>query len=250
MNRAELEIESSMLNWYPKVKDILPTPKTIMLRLSGREHTQLWGMLDGKPLTKTTKNQILIHAHQIGFPLFMRSDMGSGKHDWQDTCFVEKEEDLLTHLYSLVEWHACCDFFGKDFSALAFRELLPLQSEFTAFAGMPVSVERRYFVRDGEVICGHPYWPEAAIRGYNLPADWKDRLARMNTETEDEICLLAVMAAKFSRVIPGYWSVDFAKSRDETRGYEGWYFIDAARGEISWHPDDCPHKPKDSGKGK
>lgn len=154
MNRAELEIESSMLNWYPKVKDLLPTPKTVMLRLSETEHRQLWGMLDGKPLTNVTKNQIFMHARQIGFPPFMRSDRGSGKHEWEDTCFVEKEEDLLNHLCSLVEWHACCDMFGTDFSALAFRELLPLQSEFTAFVLVEANIELKRML---------PKFPRATI---------------------------------------------------------------------------------------
>ncbi len=245
MNRGELEKESSMLNWYPKVSSLLPTPKTVMMELTGEEHDQVYGMLDGEAMSKGLEERILCHAREIGFPLFMRSDQGSGKHYWEDTCYVEKEADLFGHLCRLVEWHAMAGFFGLDFDALVFREFIPLQSGFMAFAGMPVAIERRYFVRDGQVVCHHPYWPEDAIHGNNLPDDWKARLARMSVEPREEVYLLMDLAARFGQVNPGYWSVDFAKAKDTTRGAQGWYLIDAARGEISWHPDNCPHKPKE-----
>ncbi len=243
MNRAELILESSMLNWFPKVKTILPVPRTVLLRLSDKEHDQICGMLDGKPLPAATKSQLIAHARQIGFPLFLRSDIGSGKHDWKNTCFVPREEDLLSHIAALVEWHFCCDFLGMDFSGLAFRELLPLESEFTAFPGdLPISVERRYFVDDGKIICHHPYWPADAIRqgSRNTPEGWEARLARMNIEPPEEVELILGMARTFAECLPGYWSVDFAKSKNTTMGNRGWYLIDAGRGEISWHPDDCP----------
>jgi hypothetical protein len=46
------------------------------------------------------------------------------------------------------------------------------------------------------------------------------------------------MAETFGKRNPGYWSVDFARTRAGR-----WVLIDAARGEVSWHPDGCPHNP-------
>jgi hypothetical protein len=113
-----------------------------------------------------------------------------------------------------------------------------LNSGFKAFEGMPVSKERRYFVRDGKVVCKHPYWPEDAIYGHKLPPDWKLLLAAMNLETGEEREQLNAYAVKFASVNPGFWSVDFAQ---DARG--NWWLIDAARGEVSWHAAGCPFDP-------
>ena len=47
----------------------------------------------------------------------------------------------------------------------------------------------------------------------------------------------------FGKENPGFWSVDFALTWDK-----GWVMIDAARGEISWHPESCPYCPEDQKK--
>jgi hypothetical protein len=40
------------------------------------------------------------------------------------------------------------------------------------------------------------------------------------------------MAEAFAENVPGFYSVDFAQKADGQ-----WVMIDAARGELSWHPE-------------
>lgn len=43
--------------------------------------------------------------------------------------------------------------------------------------------------------------------------------------------LLSIAAAAIGRLLPGYWSIDFARTK---AGW--WYLIDMAAGEMSWRP--------------
>ena len=65
-------------------------------------------------------------------------------------------------------------------------------------------------------------------------SEWLPLLRELNTQTDDEIQLLTDYAERIGKVLGGYWSIDFAKGRNGT-----WYFIDAARGEVSYHVPDC-----------
>jgi len=238
MDRAELEKESSLLYWYPKIRGVLPTPRTRIVHLDGVDP---WGVLDGEPLDEKLLCRLRSACARIGYPVFLRSDQASGKHQWNETCFVPNEEALFSHVYRLIEWHACAGIMGMDMEAFVVRELLDLESTFKAFRGMPVAKERRYFVRDGEVECWHPYWPEDAFPRYNanLPEDWRERLRRLNAPRPGEVECLTQMAALFGEKNPGWWSVDFAKVATT----QSWILIDAARGEVSWHPEECPYSP-------
>jgi hypothetical protein len=146
---------------------------------------------------------------------------------------VDFEDKLLGNLACLFEWHLMVGLWPK---AIVFRELLPLYAGFKAFRGLPIAKERRYFVDEGKVVCHHPYWPEGAIEwGGNysaLPVGWQERLAGLNFESEWEVPLLTHMAEAFSKVVPGFYSVDFAQKADGQ-----WVMIDAARGELSYHPE-------------
>ena len=67
---------------------------------------------------------------------------------------------------------------------------------------------------------------------YNLPNNWRSLLADLNHESKEEIKLLTDYAEQLGKYLSGYWSLDFAKGQDGN-----WYFIDAALGEQSWHPE-------------
>lgn len=240
--RRAREDESSLLHWYPRVKDVLPCPKTVIVELTGDEINNLTQMLDGIPPSPWLVDRLDAAAREIGYPLFLRSDQGSGKHEWKDTCYVPFEGALLKHVAQLVAWHEMAGILGLSFRALVFREFLTLDAPFTAFNDMPVARERRYFVRDGKAVCWHPYWAEQAVLAYRgatpLPADWQQQLAQLNAMDDAEVQALTTMAETFGKRNPGYWSVDFARTRAGR-----WVLIDAARGEVSWHPDGCPHNP-------
>lgn len=228
---------TSLCYWYPRISAELPTPKTEIVPLQDGDIDVLFGALDGKRLPDEFKTRIINGAASFDYPLFMRTDFTSGKHDFLDTCFVKGVEQIIQHAVALFEDTICKDI---SLTAFVFREFLQLESGFTAFRGLPIAKERRYFVEDGKVLCHHPYWPEDAIRGeVTRKGDgWKDILRQLNTETPDEVEILSAMASTFSQRVPGAWSVDFAKTVYDCP--RDWILIDAAEAFRSWHPSDCP----------
>lgn len=255
---------SSMVYWWPRVMHLsVPMPETEIIDV-GHEHLQ--GLLDGRRLPLEIEVQILGAADRLGYPVFLRTDQASAKHDWERACWVPSRDVLLEHLYAVVEYNELVDMLGLPYSAVVLRKFIPLDHRFQAFHGnLPISRERRYFVLDGRVLCHHPYWPEEAIAEAEegssawdelawledvvgqesiarartgrsrLPDNWRELLRELNVEPEEEVRLLSRYAEEIGAALGGYWSVDFARGADGT-----WYFIDAAAGEESWHPP-CPY---------
>jgi len=225
--------ENSLAYWFPAVQVAgIPHPHTEIVEVGWQP---LISILDQKRLPEAVEVQVVQAAERIGFPLFLRTDQASGKHHWRQGCHVPALTELWPHIFQVVEENAIADL---DCTALVFRELLTLESMFTAFEGLPIAKERRYFVSDGEVRCHHAYWPEGAIEnGWSrapLPDDWREQLAALNIEAADEICELTALAEKLR--LPGSWSVDFAFAVDR-----GWVLLDMALAEQSWHPE-CPYR--------
>ncbi len=245
--------KSSMLYWWPLTKEVsVPKPETIVVEMG---YQRLVSILDRERFAKKIEERIIAVAEELGYPVFVRTDQASGKHDWKNACYVETKDSLFSNIYNVVEFNELADLMGLHPEALVFRRYIPLEGSFTAFyGGMPVAKERRYFVRDGIVECHHPYWIHDAIDDWDkrrralmarikqipkrlnirdMPEDWRDILAKLNHETPEEIKLLSKYAAEIGKAVgPGYWSVDFAKGKDGA-----WYFIDMAEGERSWHPE-------------
>lgn len=202
---------NSMLYWWPKVQPLqceIPMPETVIVE---SDCSTLCGILDGS-LPNDLIGRLYEAADKVGYPLFMRTDHASGKHEWRRTCYVEEKSRLLQNLFNLIEWHECAGAIGLPYSAVVFRKYIPLVSPFRAFRGMPVAKERRYFIRNGEVMCHHPYWPEDAIEQstyfsiyLDLPPNWRELLAELNTENEGEVALLSSYARRISTYLPGYW---------------------------------------------
>lgn len=101
----------------------------------------------------------------IGWPVFLRTGQGSGKHQWKRTCYVQDAGELPYHVAALVEWSHLVDMLGLPTYVWAVRELLPVEPICTLprYGDMPLTKESRVFVRDGKVLCSHSYWPEGAI---------------------------------------------------------------------------------------
>ncbi|KKK96375.1 hypothetical protein LCGC14_2663390 [marine sediment metagenome] len=239
---------NSMCLWWPAVKDLpIPMPETVMLEepreglledffgaICDRNEEAQKALL---PEWEPYEERVHAEADKLGFPLFWRTDILSGKHRWKHTCYLPRRESIRENIFSLLEEHYI-GFGIPDPRALVLREFLKLESSFRAFDEMPVSRERRYFVRDGRVVCRHAYWPEEAIRSPNHD-DWRERLEYLNQEDAAEFEILMGHARLVSKEVEGYWSVDFA-----LKEYGKWHLIDMAGGEDSWHPEDCPHAPK------
>jgi len=247
MNRHMEVDKDSMLGWYPKIKDLpIPMPRTEIIKLNEKEIEGYWKN-DSCCLDRLHPEAEKIIARHFDFPVFIRTDEFSAKHGWKDTCFVDGLSKLKSHIFEVIIQGRCADLMGLQCNALVIREFIPMDTKFEGCQGaMPVNPERRYFIKDGKLICHHPYWIEAAVesgsRGViELPDNWKELLAEANRETKEEVELLSKYAQLVAGVLPeGFWSIDFCKSKDGT-----WYLIDMATGERSWHPDTCPNCPKD-----
>jgi len=223
---------SSMLNWWPKIKDVdVPKPKTEILELTTEELAQLAGY---EKLKMKTYTKVIEFASKIGFPLFIRTDQYSAKHHYKDTCYVPDLPVLMQHIATLLQEASNVNMVGLPTRALVFREFIELNYGFKAFHDLPIAKERRYMIRDGEVVRHFPYWPEEAIRFWSVeePKNWRATLKKLNAETEEEVKLLTKYAEKIAKAIEGFWSVDFAQAKNGT-----WYLIDMGRGEISWTPE-------------
>ena len=225
---------NSLMYWFPLIRDLgIPVPKTALTPV---DRDQLMPVLeDGEDWPDGFEETVKSLARGIGYPLFLRSDLASAKHGWENTCYVESEEELLSHIFSVLEFNVIAGIVGGGlpYNALVFREFIPLDSRFTAWDGLPIARERRYFIKDGKVQCHHPYWIEDAVaKGLPKEENWKSLLAEMNREQDAEIALLTSYAKEVSGVLDGYWSVDFAKAK---AGW--WYLIDCALGNRSWHPE-------------
>ena len=224
--------KSSLLVWWPKTNDIgIPVPKTEIVRLSNKDGR---AYMDGGSLESGFVATLQLRAKVIGYPLFLRTDQASNKHGWKEASYVPSEKELLPHLGQVLEFNELAHIMGLPYEAVVLREYIPLQSSFEAFYGrLPIAKERRYFVRDGEVICHHPYWIKDSIEGHNPSEEnWEELLSKLNKEGVEEVRLLSDYAKGVSKSIEGYWSVDFACGRTGK-----WYLIDMAEGELSWHPE-------------
>ena len=234
--------KNSMLYWYPKIKDLpIPQPKTeiIPIKISWSDDGNSIG-IDDESFELVKKK-----AKDFKFPLFVRTDHGSGKHHWKETCFVEKPSRLREHIGNLISWSLIADIIGLPCNAIVLREYIQMNNLFTAFWGrMPVNPEIRFFVQDGEVLCWHWYWIEDSIR-FPSVENWREILNKCkNSIREEEIETLTEYSELVGKRLEGYWSVDFCQAKDGT-----WYFIDCALGEDSWHPS-CPIKRKKLGERK
>lgn len=235
--------KNSLLYWYPKIKDLgIRTPYTQYIKLNQKELDEYYGC-EGDScslgrLADETKKLISTDPN-LNLPIFMRTDQVSNKWFWDKSCFLRNFENLNSQIFEIISMSHCADIMGGlPIEALVIREYIPMDTKFFAFVGnMPVNPERRYFIRNGSVLCHHPYWIEEAIGEpihNDLPDNWKELLREANTETDLEWELLNGYARKVAKVMDGFWSVDFCCSKTGD-----WVLIDMAVGEKSWHPENC-----------
>lgn len=232
-----MQTKTSLLYWWPRVKDLgIPVPATHIVPV---DRMKILSAMEGEiALTPDFMRSLHATAQLVGYPFFLRTDLQSGKHGWEKTCYVNDASVLMRNMFGVAEENemgAC--FLGPGYEAFVVREFLELETGFIAFYGkMPVNKERRYFVRGSEVLCSHPYWPQSAFLDHTNDGDWQTKLAELNHESQDEVELLSRYARTVGAALPDdYWSVDFAKAKDGK-----WYLIDMALGVQSYHWDGCP----------
>lgn len=241
-------------HWFPKLEAAgLPVPRTRIVPCE----TDLRILLDGNtPLFFEDFTWDLHNAalEVGGYPFFLRTGQGSGKHQWRDTCYVNGQADLSQHVYNLVEWSECVDFMGLPTNVWAVRELLPTKPVAVCpyYKDMPVCKEFRFFVKDGEVICYHPYWPaQALVQGgvWGVPLAlsaewWKERYWTVDAAHEadyESLCHLSIseymplhgLARDAGLALGGEWSIDILETE------RGWYVTDCALAARSFHWEGC-----------
>lgn len=224
--------KNSMLYWFPKIKNFgIRIPKTEIIEIP-----DFWTFIDNPEKLVPFFPEIKRKAKQLGYPIFMRSDLASGKHDWERIAFMENEKKLISSITSLIDDNLCKDQLCQ---ALVLREYIPMKNLFTAFfAKMPVNPEIRFFVKNGKVLCWHWYWVEDAMYKPSK-RNWRSILRKEKKKLAgEELRWLYDAAEKVAKQFKGYWSVDFCKAADDD-----WVLIDMALGEVSWHPE-CEKKPK------
>lgn len=236
----EIEARNSLAYWFPVLEKIgMRVPKTIIVHTGG---VQILKLLDDEmPDGYMQFHKRLLDAIKtIGFPCFLRTGMMSDKHSWKDSCYITAESDLKKHLYTIIETSTMANIaeYPFDTSFWVVRELIPTMPIFHAFHGkMPITKERRIFIREGKVLCNHPYWPDEAFESYKerIP-EYTAKMKELQSLPEDEERELNLMAAYIGRFFKGFWSIDFLQASDGR-----WWCTDMAVGERSYHFPNCKH---------
>jgi hypothetical protein len=229
--------------WFPRLAASgMRVPRTEMVHFEG----DLIPLLDGQAVEGFADlvAQVQAAAQRVGgYPAFLRTGYGSGKHQWQRTCYLSGPAVVASHISNLVEWSAVVDFMGLPTKTWVVREFLNLRHDFVAFEGMPVAREFRFFFRDGQVTCKHPYWPPGAIRKANIrEGAWQASLEAMSRLEHGEGVMLINQVEKVAQHFEGFWSLDLAQLA-EGEGEKSWVAIDMADGDASFHWPGCLHNP-------
>jgi hypothetical protein len=157
-----------------------------------------------------------IHARLDAFDgaaILVKDYVKSRKHEWLDACYVRSagdrgEVERVTR--NFVERQGP-DLIG-GLAYRAYRELHHIGSH--PRSGMPLSLEFRAFVLDGEIVLTAPYWGE---------------------ETLGHVPPIAEFAAIAKAVPSRFFTLDFALGAD---GH--WIIIEAGDGQVSAIPEGTP----------
>lgn len=233
--------KTALSYWFPKIEAAgLPVPRTTIVKMRREAQLEMLEFLDGdrgggQHLREFTA-ELTKAAAEIGYPVFLRTDYTSGKHDWRHTCFILEAAVIPSHVSALIEYSEMVDIMGLPWDTWVVREFLltmPL-AVCPHYGLMPVCREFRFFVDGGDVLCFHPYWPRQALTegGIEDPAAIYERLCEMENLPE-----LSALASSAGASVGGAWSVDLLETE------RGWFVTDMAEAEKSFHWEDCPAKP-------
>ncbi|HEV7805420.1 MAG TPA: hypothetical protein VGO80_06365 [Solirubrobacteraceae bacterium] len=196
----------------------------------------VWRLLDGETPDgwEDLVTAVSAAGEQMGWPCFLRTAHTSGKHRWDETCWLTDPGDVVAHLVALVEDSMINDL---PIGAWLIRRALDVNVLFrcAAWRGLPVTREFRVFAHgDGTIEHLQPYWPPAAFeRARPDHEDWRALLAEASTLRAGERDVLEDLARRAAAAADGFWSVDLIETRDGS-----WTLTDMALGEHSyrWHP--------------
>lgn len=224
--------------WFPKIEaGGLPVPRTRIIRMPEAAQKELRATFDGNDAGNAALAPFYaeIASAAFAFPMFLRTDHTSGKHNWDETCYVRDRESIGQHVWSIVEFSEMAGIMGLPWDTWAVREMLPTLP-FGAckyYGNMPICREWRVFVENNRIICHHPYWPEHALFEGKAPADLDyEAFTRLTDADRDAVLGLASRAGAAAG---GAWSVDILETQ------RGWFVTDMAEAHKSWHWLNCVH---------
>jgi len=98
-------------------------------------HTLGWKLIDGTGLEefKPHLQEIKEKARRIGYPLFIRTDLASEKHLFDQACLVLGEEDLLRAIVNTIEFNLTCDPIGLPYQAIVIREYIDMAEGYQSY---------------------------------------------------------------------------------------------------------------------
>jgi hypothetical protein len=221
--------------WFPRIEAAgLPVPKTIIID-AGEEWYRICAILDGEnpPGFSELRDKIAAAGDEVGWPAFLRTGQGSGKHQWKDTCFLPTYESIPSHVARLIEWSETVDMMGLPYRYWAVREMLPTMPvcKLTAYGDFPLCREFRFFTKGGKVQCQHEYWPADSIEQGEPNCDFDESSLRMRSGDMEILTQLAVRAA--AACPEEDWSIDFLWTR------RGFFLTDMAIASRSFHWEGC-----------
>ncbi len=239
------ELDKTALSyWFSKLKAAgVPVPKTKILHMPVAAQEVIWAAFDGDDgpdggyAMKQFVAEIGAAASEFGYPFFLRTDLTSGKHNWESTCFVPSAADIAAHVFAIAEFSECVDMIGLRWDTWAVREFLPTMpiGVCPRNGNMPVCREFRFFVDDGKVRCSHPYWPKRALEqgGFSIALPEYQGLFDHLCDMGDAAAGLGMLAEKAGRAVGGSWSIDILETK------QGWYVTDMAEAHRSFHWEGC-----------
>ncbi|HUX54277.1 MAG TPA: hypothetical protein VMV56_07680 [Williamwhitmania sp.] len=220
---------NSITFWLPRLQNVgFPVPKTIMINAD----VDLCHIIDEGIIKEDNRffDELDRAIDILGVPVFLRTEMLSNKWDWKESCFLENKKNIISHVANLFEASALANIDRfTDCNFFAIREFIETEKVFIYFNDMPITKEIRVFIKNGKILCQHPYWPDEAFENIN-----SDLIKKVQILDKKDKEIINRMGVYLSNVFHGWWSVDFLKSK-----HTGWYVTDMAIGENSWHFDNC-----------
>lgn len=219
--------------WWPRTKDAeehlrANLPETRFVEFDPWEAV---GLLDGED-GEFPDHELKVVAGEIGYPVFVRTDLSSAKHSGMSHMRAVDITELRQTALRTIEANVMN---GMLANSLMLREFIDLEWNFKAFGGTRIAREFRVFASGNTVYCSHFYWPEDAIERPDK-GDWQERLDYLNQRDAEDIALMEHDARIAAAACgDGAWSVDFAMD-----WLGNWWLIDMARAEDSWHAENCP----------
>lgn len=235
--------------WFPRLEAAgIPVPKTILVNMPvevQRAIGHIFNGEEGPPLSAPESvgffEMLGAAGRAVGFPCFLRTDHGSGKHQWRNTCAVQDPAAMRAHVMAIAEWSECAGIIGLPWDRWAVREMLPTipLGYCRAYGDMPICREFRVFVRGPKLLCRHAYWPRASIEegaADFLPGRSYEDLVALSPEEAAKVDQLAQWVGAVLDTYPEKaWSVDIIETE------RGWVVTDLAEAEKSFHWPGCEH---------